>query len=53
VSGSPAELVSVEERQRMIAEAAYFRAQQRGFNGGDPLDDWLAAEQEINWTLSS
>ena len=41
------------ERQRMIAEAAYFRAMQRGFNGGDPLDDWLAAEREISRLLPS
>lgn len=39
---------STEQRERMIAEAAYFRAQQRGFQGGDPLDDWLQAEAEID-----
>lgn len=48
-SGSPQ--VSLEERQRMIAEAAYFRAMQRGFNGGDPVDDWLIAEREIERQL--
>jgi hypothetical protein len=37
----------------MIEEAAYFRAKQRGFDGGDPLDDWLAAEREINRRLPS
>lgn len=47
----PAELISPEERQRMIAEAAYLRAAQRGFQGGDPLADWLAAEAEINRAL--
>ena len=49
--GNPDSLVSAEERQRLIAEAAYFRAQQRGFSGGDPLDDWLAAERQINQAL--
>lgn len=44
--------ISAEERQRMIAEAAYFRAQQRGFTGGDPLADWLAAEEEIDRRLA-
>jgi hypothetical protein len=44
---------SVEERQRMIAEAAYYRAQQRGFNGGDTMGDWLAAEAEINAALGA
>ena len=43
--------ISSEERRRMIEEAAYFRAMQRGFNGGDTLDDWLAAEREINRLL--
>ena len=36
-----------EDRQRLIAEAAYFRAEQRGFTPGNELEDWLAAESEI------
>jgi hypothetical protein len=36
-----------EERHRMIAEAAYFRAARRAFQGGCPLQDWLEAEREI------
>lgn len=32
----------------MIAEAAYFRAERRGFQGGCPVDDWLEAEHEIS-----
>lgn len=53
VSAQPnlSELISPEERQRMIEEAAYLRAAQRGFQGGDPLADWLAAEAEINRAL--
>lgn len=35
-------------RQAMIAEAAYYRAQKRGFVPGRELDDWLAAEAEIS-----
>ena len=31
----------------MTADAAYYRAQRRGFAPGCELDDWLAAEQEI------
>lgn len=30
----------------MIAVAAYFRAEQRGFAPGDELDDWFQAEAE-------
>ena len=37
-----------EDRQRMVAEAAYYRALQRGFTAGGEIDDWLAAEQEID-----
>ena len=44
--------VSPEQRHQMIAEAAYLRAERRGFSLGDPLDDWLAAEQEIDTLLS-
>lgn len=35
------------EINRMIAEAAYYRALARGFDKTDPIDDWLTAEQEI------
>ena len=40
--------VSEDERRGMIAEAAYYLAQQRGFTGGDPTSDWLQAEAQIN-----
>ncbi len=39
-------------RSRMIAEAAYFRAEQRGFGNGDPVQDWLEAEVEIDRVLN-
>jgi hypothetical protein len=32
----------------MIAESAYYRAEKRGFASGKELEDWLAAENEIN-----
>jgi hypothetical protein len=35
------------ERHEMIAAAAYFRAQQRGFEPGHELEDWFTAETEI------
>ena len=52
-SAAPASKISEDERSRLIAEAAYFRAQSRGFSGGNPIDDWLAAEREINRLLPS
>ena len=35
-------------REQKIAEAAYLRAEQRNFESGRELDDWLAAELEID-----
>ncbi|MFH1263975.1 MAG: DUF2934 domain-containing protein [Pseudomonadota bacterium] len=40
-----------EERYRMICEAAYFIAERRGFSGGDPVQDWLAAEEKVDRML--
>jgi len=39
---------SLEQREAMIREAAYFRAAERGFAPGHDLDDWLAAEAFID-----
>jgi phosphatidylserine/phosphatidylglycerophosphate/cardiolipin synthase-like enzyme len=43
--------VTDSQRQQMIAEAAYFRAERRGFNGGDTVRDWYEAEAEIDAEL--
>lgn len=43
--------VTAEERYRMIAEAAYFRAEKRGFLDGSVAEDWLQAEMEIDQML--
>lgn len=37
-----------EQRQQLIAQAAYFIAERRGFVPGNELDDWLQAEAEID-----
>jgi len=37
-----------ESREARIAEAAYWRAERRGFVAGQELDDWLAAEKEVD-----
>ena len=42
-----------ETQRRMIAEAAYLRAERRGFTGGDPVEDWLSAETEIEKSLKA
>ena len=43
--------VTAEERYRMIAEAAYFLAEMRGFMGGDMGEDWRQAETQVDRML--
>lgn len=45
--------VTTDQRLSMIAEAAYFRAEHRGFRSGDPITDWIEAEAEIDYLLNS
>ena len=49
-SSTPRTAISPEQRRLMIAEAAYYRAQRRGFRG-DPVRDWTEAEAEIDAQL--
>lgn len=44
--------ISMEERRRMIALAAYRRAETIGFGKTNPLEDWLVAEREIDAMLA-
>lgn len=44
---SPAGYPSAE-RERRIREAAYFLAENRSFAPGHELQDWLAAEQQVD-----
>ena len=46
-SGTAWDAMSEVERYRMIAEAAYFRAERRGFAHGSELQDWIEAVEEI------
>jgi hypothetical protein len=39
-------------REALIAEIAYFKAQQRGFEPGHEEQDWLAAEAEVDRRLN-
>ena len=51
-AASPAsEAIGSEDRHLMISEAAYFRALERGFEGGNPEEDWYAAEADIRRVL--
>jgi hypothetical protein len=39
--------ISNEELRALIEEAAYYRAQKRGFAPGRAIEDWIAAEAEV------
>ncbi|HLZ96655.1 MAG TPA: DUF2934 domain-containing protein [Steroidobacteraceae bacterium] len=49
---SPPLIASESERRAQIATAAYLRAERRHFAGGHELEDWLAAEAEVDARLS-
>lgn len=36
-----------EDLRKLIAEAAYYRAKERGFSPGYELQDWIEAEAEV------
>ena len=45
------QFVGPEQRAALIAEAAFFRAEKRGFAPGHEVEDWLAAESEVDAKL--
>ncbi len=45
--------IEAQAREGMIREAAYFRAERRGFTSGHELEDWLAAEREFETWLAT
>jgi Protein of unknown function (DUF2934) len=45
--------VSESARRAMIAQAAYLRAERRGFACGGEVEDWLAAEAEVDALLEA
>jgi hypothetical protein len=50
---APVEAVSLTavDREALIATAAYFRAEKRSFEAGHEIEDWLAAEAEVDAAL--
>jgi hypothetical protein len=52
-SSSVAVAVPAAEFTLVIAERAYIKAERRGFAPGHELEDWLAAEREVNALLST
>lgn len=50
-SGQPS-IVPAEQRRNYIEMAAYYIAERRGFAPGNPLEDWVQAEAEIDRLLA-
>jgi hypothetical protein len=42
------EALTEEQRHRLVQVAAYYIAQSRNFQNGDPVEDWRQAEREID-----
>ena len=40
--------ITAEKRLKLIREAAFLRAEKRGFRDGSPVEDWLQAEKEVD-----
>jgi len=45
--------LSQSDRDRRIAEAAFYRAEKRGFVPGFALEDWLAAEALVDFEIKA
>ena len=43
-----ATVITSEDRHRLIAEAAYYLAEKRRFQGGSPEQDWREAAAEVD-----
>lgn len=52
-SAPPEAPIEPATRHQMIAEAAFLLAQARGFTPSQELEDWLAAEREVEQRLSN
>ncbi len=52
-STAPAPVLTVEQRTHYVSVAAFYIAERRGFTLGNPADDWLAAEAEVDRLIAS
>lgn len=53
VSTAPKSELTLEQRHHYVAVAAFYIAERRGFTLGNPADDWLAAEAEVDRLIAS
>jgi hypothetical protein len=47
------EFIERDRRHALIAQHAYYLAEERGFEPGRELDDWLTAERDVEQALAS
>ena len=47
-AAAPVNFDPASSREALIATAAYYRAEKRGFLPGHEAEDWLAAEREVD-----
>jgi DUF2934 family protein len=47
ISGAARAEMSADELRKLVSEAAYYRAKQRGFTPGHEMEDWIQAEAEV------
>lgn len=52
-STAPAPVLTAEQRTHYVSVAAFYIAERRGFTLGNPADDWLAAEAEVDRLIAS
>ena len=45
--------MDADQKHQMVSEAAYYIAEKRGFTNGDPVDDWIEAETQIESLLET
>jgi hypothetical protein len=46
-------VLSTEQRNHYVSVAAFYIAERRGFTLGNPADDWMAAEAEVDRLIAS
>lgn len=52
-STAPAPVLTTEQRNHYVSVAAFYIAERRGFTLGNPADDWMAAEAEVDRLIAS
>jgi hypothetical protein len=52
-SSAPTPVLTSEQRHHYVAVAAFYIAERRGFTLGNPAEDWLQAEAEVNRLIAS